>query len=65
MRPISTRIAAMGAAHFASGTSMTAGTALAAGAAAAALVLPIFAGILIGIGLATLLGGVAYRVYTQ
>jgi hypothetical protein len=47
----------MGAAHFAAGTSRTAGTAL------AAVALPIFGWIRIGIGVATLLGGVAYVVY--
>ncbi len=52
----------MGAAHFA-GTVGTAGTALAAGTAAAAAALPIVGWILIGIGLATFLGGVAYAVY--
>jgi len=41
----------MGAAHFAAGT------------AAAAVALPIVGWILIGIGVATLLGGVAYVVY--
>jgi hypothetical protein len=60
--PVSTGFAAMRAAHFA-GTSMTAGTALAAGTAAAAAALPIVGWILIGFGLATFLGGVAYAVY--
>jgi hypothetical protein len=46
----------MGAAHFA-------GTALAAGTAAAGVALPIVGCILIGLGLATLHGGVAYPVY--
>ncbi len=63
MHPISTGVGAMGVAHLAAGTSMTGGTALAAGTAAAAAALPIVGWILIGIGLATLLGGVAYVVY--
>ncbi|CAM6038130.1 unnamed protein product [Sphagnum compactum] len=69
MHQISTGVGAMGAAHLAAGTRGTAlaagtgGTALAAVAAAAAAALPIVGWILIGIGLATLLGGVAYVVY--
>jgi hypothetical protein len=57
MHPISTGVAAMGAAHIVAGTSIPAGTAVAAAA------LPIVGWILIAIGLATLLGGVAYVVY--
>ncbi|CAK9198094.1 unnamed protein product [Sphagnum jensenii] len=60
--PFSTGFAAMGAPHFA-GTAGTAGTVVAAGTAAAAAALPIVGWILIGIGLATFLGGVAYAVY--
>jgi hypothetical protein len=52
--PIITGVAAMGAAQFVAGTSMTA-VALAA--------LPIVGWILVGMGLTILLGGVAYAVY--
>ncbi len=65
MHPMSTGVGAMGAAHVAAGTSVTAGTALAAGTAVAAVALPIVGWILIGIGLAGLLGGVAYVVYKK
>jgi len=53
----------MAAGHAAGGTSVTAGTALATGIAAAGAALPVVGWILIGIGLATLLGGIAYVVY--
>jgi hypothetical protein len=57
MHPVSTGIAAMGAAHITAVSSIPAGT------AAAAAALPIVGWILIAIGLATLLGGLAYAVY--
>jgi hypothetical protein len=51
MRPISTGVSTVGAAHLSVGTAF------------AAAALPIVGWILLGIGLATLLGGVAYVVY--
>jgi len=64
MRPISTGVAAVGAAHFVGGTAVTAGTVAAAGTAAAAVALPIVGSILVGAGVGALLGGVELVMYT-